>query len=258
MANNCEIGYSLGYAEDRVGIKVYFPQYHVARLVVRVNENVMYRDREIISSSTINKWVQRQQFDTVERGQVEVEGENDANPSDNDIDMETSSEVSFEVDATSDVEAEPVCEGSEDEYSDFEAESASEGSEEAEYDSESDGNASEGVKSHRCGMDNFKIQLRSTDPTPTKDEEIDHTTSDNGEDITSGSSDETETQSQLEVQSEDNRATRTSITEITGDDSISNDQTHGQDLVEATPIEVETYELTDFDKQQLSWIGYGH
>ncbi|OWY97994.1 Gag-pol Polyprotein [Phytophthora megakarya] len=36
MANNCEIGYSLGYAEDRIGTKVYFPQDHVARVVLDV------------------------------------------------------------------------------------------------------------------------------------------------------------------------------------------------------------------------------
>lgn len=45
--DNAKLGYGLGYAEDIVGYKVFFPDEHTAKLVpdVRVAEGVMYRDR---------------------------------------------------------------------------------------------------------------------------------------------------------------------------------------------------------------------
>ncbi|KAE8912146.1 hypothetical protein PF005_g5970 [Phytophthora fragariae] len=45
--DNAKLGYGLGYAEDIVGCKVFFPDEHTAKLVpdVRVAEGVMYRDR---------------------------------------------------------------------------------------------------------------------------------------------------------------------------------------------------------------------
>lgn len=45
--DNTKIGFVLGYAEDVIGYKVYFPQEHTAKFVpdLRVAEDVMYRDR---------------------------------------------------------------------------------------------------------------------------------------------------------------------------------------------------------------------
>ncbi|OWZ16280.1 Integrase, catalytic core protein [Phytophthora megakarya] len=79
IANNCEIGYSLG----RIGTKVYFSQHHVARVVfiVRVNEDI----------------AQIQQFDTVEEGQ-DINGAIDS-----DIDMEAGEEESSEADSDADI-----------------------------------------------------------------------------------------------------------------------------------------------------------
>ena len=44
---NAKIGYALGYAEDTVGCKMYFPEDHTAKFVtdLRVEENIVYQDR---------------------------------------------------------------------------------------------------------------------------------------------------------------------------------------------------------------------
>ena len=44
-----KIGYVVGYAEDVVGYKVYFPREHITKFVsdVRVTENIVYRDRQV-------------------------------------------------------------------------------------------------------------------------------------------------------------------------------------------------------------------
>ena len=47
--HKCQIGFVPGYAEDAVGCKVYFPDENIAKFVsdVRVNENIVYRDRHV-------------------------------------------------------------------------------------------------------------------------------------------------------------------------------------------------------------------
>lgn len=46
LHDNAKIGYVLGYAEDAIGCKIYYPQDHVRKFVadVRVNEDVVYKD----------------------------------------------------------------------------------------------------------------------------------------------------------------------------------------------------------------------
>ncbi|OWY99503.1 Copia type Polyprotein [Phytophthora megakarya] len=48
--DNVKLGFVLGYAEDVVGCKVYFPSEHTAKFVpdLRVSEDVMYRDRHTV------------------------------------------------------------------------------------------------------------------------------------------------------------------------------------------------------------------
>eukprot|EP00644_Phytophthora_capsici_P008136 jgi/Phyca11/125974/e_gw1.60.52.1 len=47
LSDHAKIGFVLGYAEDVVGCKVYFPDDHTAKFVsdLRVAEDVLYRDR---------------------------------------------------------------------------------------------------------------------------------------------------------------------------------------------------------------------
>ncbi|POM62862.1 LOW QUALITY PROTEIN: Integrase catalytic core protein [Phytophthora palmivora] len=53
MAKTSEAGFLLGYLEDHIGCKVYFPQHHVSRVVctIRVHEDILYRDRHAIPTS---------------------------------------------------------------------------------------------------------------------------------------------------------------------------------------------------------------
>ena len=52
---NAKIGYVLGYVDDVVGCKVYFPADGTCKFAadIRVNESVLYRDRHHVSSATL-------------------------------------------------------------------------------------------------------------------------------------------------------------------------------------------------------------
>ncbi|OWY99509.1 Integrase, catalytic core protein, partial [Phytophthora megakarya] len=87
--DNVKLGFVLGYAEDVVGCKVYFPSEHTAKFVpdLRVSEDVMYRDRHTVDLNepdleslvftrtsgnvicTMKKWVQL--FTAVSEGELE-------------------------------------------------------------------------------------------------------------------------------------------------------------------------------------------
>ncbi|POM74138.1 LOW QUALITY PROTEIN: Transposon Polyprotein integrase [Phytophthora palmivora] len=83
MAKTSEAGFLLGYLEDHIGCKVYFPQHHVSRVVytVRVHEDILHRDRQATPKSVDHGWPSDQNGN-------EEEGDSDDEDDVNDFDNE--------------------------------------------------------------------------------------------------------------------------------------------------------------------------
>lgn len=89
-ADTSDVGFLLGYSEENMGTKVYFPQFHTARVVytVRVNEEILYRDRQALPPSVVG-WI-ADQHDDVEGGERDSSSES----SDDDMDSDDSNSSS--------------------------------------------------------------------------------------------------------------------------------------------------------------------
>jgi uncharacterized protein (UPF0147 family) len=76
--DNAVTGFVLGYAEDVIGCKVYFPQNHTKKWVsdLRVVEEVMYRDRHEVDAEDMESWLNFQS------------NANDSNFTESDIDQQ--------------------------------------------------------------------------------------------------------------------------------------------------------------------------